>query len=351
MSPEFRRRAEGRCLALVLPFPLLLLLVPGILAAQVEVVTTTADLAAIARAVGGDRVEVENLVRPMQDPHYLDATPGMIVRTTDADVFVQNGMQLEIGWIPEVLRQTRNRDVRPGGPGHVDASQGVEAIQVPDEVDRAEGDIHPEGNPHYTLDPVESIHAARNVAQALQRVDPDHAQHYGEGLEAYREEMEALVSRYQERFQEHRGAGVIIYHPTFDYFLKRLGLEIVDAVEPYPGVSPSARHVADLIDSWGESDRVRVVVLEPWHDDRLAQQVADGVGVPLVELCPAVGCEDTTTVAELFRYNADRLLEALEEGAPGVGVLEAGALEVGALEEGAREAGALEEGQSRSSLR
>lgn len=296
---------------------LLLLLTLGLLPSQalaeLSVVATTTDLGSMAEQLGGEHVSVYTLTRPLEDAHYLDATPGMITRTSYADVFIQNGMELEVGWIPEVLRQTRNRDVRPGGPGYVDASRGIQAIQVPDEMDRAQGDVHKDGNPHYTLDPIEAQQAARNIVEALEAQDPENAEVYRENLEEFIEEAEELVEQYQEKFEPHRGTELIIYHEHFDYMLQRLGIEVTDSIEPLPGVAPSARHIAGLIDSYSGDENVKMVIMEPWHNERMARQVAEGIDVPLLQLCPAVGCEDTANIFELFEHNADQMLQVLEE--------------------------------------
>lgn len=278
--------------------------------ARLRVTTTTTDLAALAETIGGDRVDVTSLSRPLQDAHYLDATPGMVVRIGRSDLFIENGFELEMGWVPEVIRETRNRRVRPGGPGHVDASAGIEAIQVPDRIHRDMGDVHPSGNPHYTLEPVIAQQAARNIAAGLIRVDGDHAAIYRENLEAYIQRSDDVVAAWQAKFEAHAGAQVIIYHTHFDYMLKSLGLDIVDAIEPLPGLAPSARHVGGLISQY--SDKVRLVIMEPWHDRRVGRQVAEGIGAPLLILCPTVGsCEGADDVIGLFETNARKILDAL----------------------------------------
>ena len=280
--------------------------------AQLRVTTTTTDLAALAREIGGEHVEVVSLSRPLQDAHYLDATPGMVVRIGRSDLFIENGFELEMGWVPEVVRETRNRNVRPGGAGHVDASHGIQAIQVPERTQRDMGDVHPSGNPHYTLEPVVAQQAARTIAAGLIRVDEKNKAVYEANLAAYIARSNEVVAKWKEAFASHADAGVIIYHKHFDYMLKALGLEIVDAIEPLPGIAPSARHVARLI-STHDADSVRMVIIEPWHDLRVGKQVADAIGVPLLVLCPTVGsCEGTDDVIALFETNARKLLEILE---------------------------------------
>ncbi len=282
--------------------------------ARLRVTTTTTDLAALARTVGGEHVDVYSLSRPLQDAHYLDATPGMVVRISRSDLFIENGLELEMGWVPEVIRDTRNRRVRPGGPGHVDASAGIQAIQVPDRIMRDMGDVHPSGNPHYTLEPVVSQQAARNIADGLIRVAPQHADDFRANLQAYIDRSDEVVAAWQTKFEPHAGAQVIIYHKHFDYMLKKLGLDIVAAMEPLPGLAPSARHIAGLIAQYRDADTIRAVIMEPWHDQRVGRQVADAIGVPLLILCPTVGsCEGADDLIGLFETNAAKVLEALKK--------------------------------------
>jgi len=287
-------------------------LVSAASARPLRVTTTTTDLAALARTIGGDRVEAFSLSRPLQDAHYLDATPGMIVRISRSDLFIENGFDLEMGWVPEVLRETRNRNVRSGGPGHVNASNGIQAIQVPERIHRDMGDVHPSGNPHYTLDPITAQQAARNIANGLIRVDPEHADLYRANLETFIERSEEVVNAWVEKFEPHAGSQLIIYHKHFDYMLERLGLVVAGDIEPLPGLAPSARHVAGLIRGHSP-ETVRMVIMEPWHDQRVGRQVAEGIGVPLLILCPTVGsCDDTDDLIALFETNARKLLEVLE---------------------------------------
>ena len=239
----------------------------------------------------------------------------MIVQITHADLFVKNGMDLEVGWLPAVIRQTRNRTVRPGGDGHVDASEGIEPIQVPDiplgDLRRL-GDVHPQGNPHFTLEPVTAIPAAQSIARALARVDSDYADLFRENLAKFSEEAHEVLDEYQKRFDEVGTVRVIIYHKHFDYMLERIGLVVADSIEPLPGLAPSARHVAELIRRHSP-ETVSMVIMEPWHDQRVGRQVADGVGVPLLVLCPTVGsCEGAEDLICLFETNARKLLDVLE---------------------------------------
>jgi zinc/manganese transport system substrate-binding protein len=280
----------------------------------VDVVTTTPDLASLARTVGGSQVTVSALTSSTRDPHYFNARPTMVTDLNRADLFVKNGLQLEIGWLPELMRQSRKSSVQPGGEGHVDASNRVPVLEVPEgPVDRSQGHVHPEGNPHYTLDPVRARYAAWNIAEGLERVDPDHSERYDTNLSSFYERAESLAKEQRKRFESIGTRGVIVYHQQWEYILDRLDLHKVDEIEPKPGVPPSASHIAKLTGDYNSSE-VGAVLVAPWNDRDVAQRVADGIGVPLVEPCPIVGsCDGTGDILDLFRENSDRLYEALSE--------------------------------------
>lgn len=281
---------------------------------KLNVVTTTPNLAAIAERVGGDRVEVDSLTSPNRDPHYFNARPSMVVRLNRADLFAKNGLQLEIGWLPELMRQTNNRAIQSGGSAHVDASRKVSPLEVPEgPVDRSQGHVHPEGNPHYTLDPIRARYAAWNITEALETVDSNGSEAYNERLEAFYKEAKSLAEKQASRFGDLSRKGVIVYHQQWEYLLDRLGLEKVDEIEPKPGVPPSASHIASLINEYKDGS-VGAVLVAPWSDRGVAKQVAEGIDVPLVEPCPMVGsCENTDTLLTLFRENSNRLHDAISQ--------------------------------------
>lgn len=289
----------------------LLLALPS--AAKVKVVTTLPDLASLARDVGGDLVTVDALVQPGVDPHHVSATPTMVVRISQADLFVVNGLELEVGYVPALLEASRNQNVRQGAPGFVDASARVPVIEVPTgPIDRAMGDVHPDGNPHYLLDPVCAKWAAWNIANGLIRIDPSHADAYKARLKDLYARLDAALARARESIKPYRGSGVIVYHKHYNYLLNRLGLKEAASIEPKPGVPPSAAHLAGIIASQ-KGKGVRVVLVEPWNDHRVAQQVASAIGASVVTPAVAVGSDPTATdVVAMFEHNVALLLNALK---------------------------------------
>src|SRR5262245_9306800 len=212
---------------------------------KLKVVATTADLAAVARAVGGDDVDVTTLARPTEDPHFVDAKPSFIRIVNQADVLIEGGASLEAGWLPPILDSARNPRVAPGSPGRVVAAQGIALLEVPSQLDRSMGDVHPQGNPHFMLDPIAAKTVAQSIATAYCAVDAGHCADYQAGLEKFRAAIDAKLPTWQAALAPYKGAKVVTYHKDFDYFFQRFGLEVTDTLEPKPGIPPSPTHLTE----------------------------------------------------------------------------------------------------------
>lgn len=283
---------------------------PAAAHAAVRVVTTTTDLAAIVRAVGGDRVEVLSIAAGHQDPHFVDAKPSYLVKLQRADLFVQVGLELEAGWAPNLLANSRNGKIQPGGPGFVDASEGIERLQVPAAADRSEGDIHPYGNPHYWLDPANGRAIAANVAAGLARVDPANATAYEAGRAAFVARLDAALARWTERARPLAGLPVVAYHNSWPFLERRFGFRVVGFVEPKPGIPPSGRYVAELAESM-KRDGVRLILMSTFYDQKTADLVARLSGAEVVTLANSVGgLPEASDYVALFDVNLERLLAA-----------------------------------------
>ncbi|GMU67254.1 MAG: adhesin [Acidobacteriota bacterium] len=283
---------------------------PAAAHAAVRVVTTTTDLAAIVRAVGGDRVEVLSIAAGHQDPHFVDAKPSYLVKLQRADLFVQIGLELEAGWAPNLLANSRNGKIQPGGPGFVDASEGIERLQIPAAADRSEGDIHPYGNPHYWLDPANGRAIAANVAAGLARVDPANATAYEAGRAAFVARLDAALARWTERARPLAGLPVVAYHNSWPFLERRFGFRVVGFVEPKPGIPPSGRYVAELAESM-KRDGVRLILMSTFYDQKTADLVARLSGAEVVTLANSVGgLPEASDYVALFDVNLERLLAA-----------------------------------------
>lgn len=280
------------------------------------VVTTTEDLAAIAREVGGDRVAVASLSKGYQDPHFVDAKPSYLVQLKKADLFVETGRELEVGWAPGLVSGSRNARIQPGAPGHVDASVQVAVIEVPSTVSRSQGDIHPFGNPHYLLDPANGAPAARAIRDGLVRVSPGDAATFNAREADFEKRLAAATTRWKA--QAHglglTGMKVVTYHRSWSYFAKAFGLVVVDYVEPRPGIPPSPNHVSDLVNEM-KTGGVRVLLMEPFFDPRVPQKISHDTGVPLAVLPTSVGAEPAIkTYFDLFDRMFAELGTALKGG-------------------------------------
>jgi zinc/manganese transport system substrate-binding protein len=288
-------------------------LVPAPSAAAVRVVTTTADLAAIAREVGGDRVDVAAIAAGFQDPHFVDAKPSYLLQLQRADLFVQVGLELEVGWAPTLVGNARNARILPGAPGFVDASAGVAPLQIPSGADRGAGDIHPYGNPHYWLDPANGKQIAANIAAGLERVDPAGAAVYGQRRAEFDVRLDAALARWSERAGPLRDLPVVAYHNSWPYFERRFGFRVVGFVEPKPGIPPSGKYVAELAAEM-KRQGVKLILMSTFYDQKTAKLVANLSGARVVTLANSVeGFPEVKSYFDLFETNLSRLLAALGE--------------------------------------
>lgn len=238
------------------------------------IVITTTDLAHFASRVGGSRVRTESLVRASEDPHRIAARPDFILKASNADGFVEMGLDLESGWSPVLLAQSRNSRIQKGAPGYCDASAGVRVLEKPQKpVDRFMGDVHAFGNPHYHLDPLNALIAARNIRDMLIRIDPAGAEDYGRGFALFADSLKRLAVEETRKFTAFKGLKVAVYHREFVYFASRFGLEEAGSIEEKPGVPPSAAHILAMTEKL-KSQNVRLILRAPWNDARTTDSVA-----------------------------------------------------------------------------
>ena len=285
-------------------------------AKPLQVVTTTEDLAAIAREVGGDRVQVVSISRGYQDPHFVDAKPSYMVLLKKADLFIEVGRDLEVGWAPGLLNGSRNPRILPSAPGFVDASAQIEILEIPASVSRAQGDVHPYGNPHYWLAPMNAAPISRAIRDGLARVSPADAALFAQRCDGFEKQVTGAAERFRARALALglEGMKVVTYHRSWSYFARAFGLEVVDYVEPRPGIPPSPGHVQALTQLM-KGGGVRLLIMEDFFDPRLPQKISRDTGVPLVVLPTSVGAEDgIKTWSDLFESQLDKIAAALGKG-------------------------------------
>jgi zinc/manganese transport system substrate-binding protein len=278
-----------------------------------RVVTTTTDLADIARTVGGDRVQVRSLAVGEQDPHFVEPRPSLVLDLRRADLYAQIGLELEVGWAPLLLDQSRNPRLQPGGAGHLDLSAYVEVLDVPvTRVTRAEGDIHPFGNPHYWLDPENGRRMAQAFADRLSELDPEGRPEYEANLDGFIRQLDEGMEGWRRILAPHRGTPVVAYHASWRYFVQFAELELLGLVEPLPGIPPGPRHLADLVDRMTRAE-VGLIIVDPFYDPRVPATVARRSGARVLTLPSSVGgAPGTDTYLDLLDHNVRSLVDALQ---------------------------------------
>jgi zinc/manganese transport system substrate-binding protein len=254
---------------------------PAHAADRLKVVATTADLAAIAAAVGGDAAEVSAVARATEDPHFVDAKPSPIRLLNPADVRIAGGAAPEAGWLPPLLDSARNARIAVGAPGRIVASEAVQLKDVPSQLDRSLGDVHPYGNPHYLLDPANGRLVAGAIARGLCAVDGPHCDAFNANAARFTAALDAKMPEWQQALAPARGQKVVSYHKNFDYLADRFGLEVVGNLEPKPGIPPSPTHLAELVPRM-QAAKVRAILVEPYRERQTPDFVAGKTGAQVV---------------------------------------------------------------------
>ena len=282
--------------------------------AELNVVTTTEDLAALAREVGGDKVKVESLSRGYQDPHFVEAKPSFVIKLHSADLLIAVGRELEIGWLPPLVNQARNAKVQPGGEGYFDASQGVKILEIPTgQLTRAMGDVHPQGNPHYWLDPDNGLRIAKGIQKKLSALGPGDAAYFAQREEAFEKRLAEAQKRWDAQMAPYKGTKIVTYHRSWPNFVDRFGLDVIGYVEPRPGIPPSPSHTIDLINDM-KAKNVKIIMVEPYFDLKTPNSIARETGAKVLVMAPSVGAEkEITDYVSLFDYDVKLLAAALKE--------------------------------------
>jgi zinc/manganese transport system substrate-binding protein len=260
-----------------------MLLLPARALAKLEIVATTTDLAAIARDLGGDDAHVVALSLPTQDPHFVDAKPHLALALSKARLLLLTGAGLETGWLPTLLTGSRNGDIQPGSSGYLDCSSLVGLLQIPTgPIDRSQGDIHPQGNPHYSYDPRRMETVAVGIGKRLAELDPSHRTAYFARTKTFVESLRSARARWEERLAKARGQKLITYHDSLPYLADWLGLEIVEHVEPKPGIPPNPSHIAHVLEA-ARAGKVRAIVQQSYYPSGTSKLIADKAGASLVQ--------------------------------------------------------------------
>jgi zinc/manganese transport system substrate-binding protein len=272
--------------------------------AAVRVLATTPDWASLTRELGGDKVDVYAATTAFQDAHRVEAKPSLIARARNAQLVVATGAQLEVGWLPLLLQESGNARVRPGQPGYFEATQQVRLLEVPTSVDRAMGDVHPLGNPHVHLDPRNIAAIAKALTQRLAQIDAANAAVYEQRGQDFQSRWSEAMKRWEPRAQALKGVGVVVIHRDQAYLTHWLGLREIAAIEPRPGVPPSAGYLASLVAKL-KSDPPRLILRNAYNDAKAVNWLSERVGAPVVLLPYSVG--GTPEAKDLFGLFDDTL--------------------------------------------
>lgn len=291
-------------------FAILSLLSIHPLQAKLNVVATLPDYGEIAQEIGGGKVDVSILAKPTEDPHFVDAKPSFILKLNRADALIDGGAELEMGWLPPLLEGSRNSKLQAGGTGRIVASEGIQLLEIPASVSRAQGDVHGMGNPHFMLDPLRAKMVASHIAEAFSKLDPHLASTYEANLKVFNATLDRKMQEWTKTLASCKGQSVVTYHDSWIYFAERFGLKSDTYLEPKPGIPPSPSHLAAVIEKM-KQQHIHVILVEPHHDRKIAETIASRTGAQVVDVAQFPGGRpNTKTYIELMDYIVAGLVKA-----------------------------------------
>ena len=270
------------------------------------------DFGSLAREIGGDKIDIIVLAKATEDPHFVDARPSFVVSLRNADVLIDGGAELEIGWLPPLLQNARNPKIEVGKPGRVQAAQGIHLMNVPANVTRAAGDVHALGNPHFCADPIIAKAIAQHIAQSFAALDAPNAAFYDANYKKFEAAINAKLQEWGAAMQPFKDQHVAAYHDSWPYFAHRFGINIDIFLEPKPGIPPSPSHLTEVIAQM-KAQHVKAVIVEPYHDRRIAEKVASATGAKVVQFSQFPGgIPGTESYVKLIDALIKRLADALK---------------------------------------
>lgn len=294
-------------------FITMLIFAPLVSNADLNIFACEPEWAAIAQEIGGNKVKSTSATNALQDPHYIQARPSLIAKIRAADLIVCSGAQLEIGWLPMLLRKGNNPDAMPGNPGFLEASRYVKRLDVAANADRSQGDVHPQGNPHIQTNPHNIRLVAVAMTERMKQLDAENAKTYQQGLDDFSQRWTDAVTGWEKQALPLRGKKVIAHHKSWVYLENWLGLVEVATLEPVPGIPPTAGHLASLLDSFGDNNGADFIIRAPFQSEKPSKWLSERTGIPAVLLPLSVGGTDQSS--DLFKWFddiLDRLLTARE---------------------------------------
>ena len=276
------------------------------------VITSTEDLASIASAIGGEAVHVEFLAPGKANTHLIEVKPSYAMKLIKADVVIIVGLAFD-RWVYRLIDNSRNRNIRPGTNGFIDASEGCVILDKGKTVTRLMGDVHPQGNPHYLLNPRNGIIVAENIAKRFSGLFPDYSNVFEENLSQFKKNYKVLLDKIQPRLKLIKNAKAVSYHKMWDYFMEFSALDIVAEIEPKPGIPPTARHTQHVVNLM-KQENVRIIIRSPFYEERTPKKIAAETGAVVLTLAPQVGAADKVSdYWSLFEFNVAKIYEAVHE--------------------------------------
>ena len=282
--------------------------------AAIKVVTTTQDLESLTREVGGDKVTVESLAKGYQDPHFVEAKPSFILKLHSADLLVVVGRELEIGWLPPLINQSRNTRIQPNADRYLDASLTAKFLEIPTgQITRAMGDVHPSGNPHYWLSPDNGRRIAQEIQKKLAEISPADAAYFAQRYADFDRRLAESEKRWHAAMAPYKGVKVVTYHRSWPNFTDAFGLDVIGYVEPKPGIPPSPSHTLELIQEM-KRQQVKIIMVEPYFDRKTPDAIARETGAQVIVLAPSVGgAPEVTDYFKLFDYDVNLVGNAIKQ--------------------------------------
>jgi len=281
---------------------LLTLLLTGFAFAKVEVAVTYKYIEDITQKIAGELVHIKTLSKPKEDPHFVMARPSLIAKLRNADLLILNGGHLELGWLPPLIRRANNSKVFEGSEGFLDLSHSINMIEAHHSVSRADGDVHPDGNPHFILDPYNVPIIAKAIFEKLSSLDTSHQKVYKKNYEEFKKNWDKKLIAWDKKMRPLEGRKVIQYHKSFDYFLKRYKMELLDTIEPIPGISPTSKHIIALIDKIKSEKSPLLIMHDVYHNRKPAKLISAKTNLKIIDVPHDVDAVEEANSIENF-YN------------------------------------------------
>jgi zinc/manganese transport system substrate-binding protein len=298
------------CVRSVLALLILTMALPA--NAAIKILATTSDWGALATEIGGDQVNVYVATSALQDVHRVDAKPSLVARARTADLVVATGAELEIGWLPVLIQESGNSRIQPGSPGYFEAIAGLSLLDKPARFDRSLGDIHPQGNPHVQLDPHNIATIAKALSERLAQLDGSHAQYFQQREKDFDARWQAAIQRWESKAGPLKGTPIVVMHSDQSYLCRWLGLQQVAAIEPKPGMPPTAGYLGQLVTKLKDSPP-RVILVNAYNDPKAAKWLSERVNAPVIVLPFSVGgTPEAKDLFGLFDDTLNRLLAVLK---------------------------------------